>query len=109
MKKEYADKMAELCRQEEEAKKQVQFYSFFILFYTFLKQVATWEQMYNEWMATMEKRVHNLQINNQQLNVNILFIFSKSKESFSRHNFVMTMILVNIDELVELEVNDDRY
>jgi len=32
MKKEYADKMAELCRQEEEAKKQVQFYSFFILF-----------------------------------------------------------------------------
>jgi hypothetical protein len=32
MKKEYADKMAELCRQEEEAKKQVQFSSLFILF-----------------------------------------------------------------------------
>ncbi|UJR24724.1 hypothetical protein I4U23_006096 [Adineta vaga] len=52
MKKEYADKMAELCRQEEEAK----------------KQIATWEQMYTEWMSTMEKRVNNLQVTNQEMN-----------------------------------------
>ncbi|CAF3895433.1 unnamed protein product [Adineta steineri] len=52
MKKIYADKMAELCRQEEEAK----------------KQIATWEQMYTEWMSTMEKRVNNLQTTNKDLN-----------------------------------------
>ncbi len=35
MKKEYADKMAELCRQEEEAKKQVRS-SYFLLFQFYL-------------------------------------------------------------------------
>ncbi|CAF1053175.1 unnamed protein product [Adineta ricciae] len=55
MTKEYADKMAELCRQEEEAK----------------KQIATWEQMYSEWMSTMEKRVNNLQITDQEFNASM--------------------------------------
>jgi hypothetical protein len=51
MKKQHADKMADLCHREEEAK----------------KQVATWEQMYREWMATMERRVNNLQVTNEEL------------------------------------------
>jgi len=51
MKKQHADKMADLCNREEEAK----------------KQVATWEQMYREWMATMERRVNNLQVTNEEL------------------------------------------
>ena len=70
MKKEYADKMAELCRREEEAKQQVTiliFLSFFCLI--FFLQIATWEQMYSEWMSTMEKRVNNLQVTNQEFNV----------------------------------------
>ena len=46
--------MAELAQREEEAK----------------KQVATWEQMYREWMATMERRVNNLQVTNEELQVN---------------------------------------
>jgi hypothetical protein len=57
MKKQHADKMADLCHREEEAK----------------KQVATWEQMYREWMATMERRVNNLQVTNEELQVNRLF------------------------------------
>ncbi|CAF2842944.1 unnamed protein product [Rotaria sp. Silwood2] len=51
MKKEHTEKMADLCNREEEAK----------------KQVATWEQMYREWMATMERRVNNLQVTNEEL------------------------------------------
>ncbi|CAF1008003.1 unnamed protein product [Rotaria sordida] len=51
MKKEHTEKMADLCNREEEAK----------------KQVATWEQMYREWMATMERRVNNLQVTNEGL------------------------------------------
>ncbi|CAF3687678.1 unnamed protein product [Rotaria sp. Silwood1] len=51
MKQEHAEKMADLCNREEEAK----------------KQVATWEQMYREWMATMERRVNNLQVTNEEL------------------------------------------
>lgn len=34
-------------------------------------QVATWEQMYREWMATMERRVNNLQVTNEELQVKI--------------------------------------
>ncbi|CAF1272087.1 unnamed protein product [Adineta steineri] len=51
MRKEHSEKMADLCQREEEAK----------------KQVATWEQMYREWMATMERRVNNLQVTNEEL------------------------------------------
>ena len=53
MKKEHEERMAELAQREEEAK----------------KQVATWEQMYREWMATMERRVNNLQMTNEDLQV----------------------------------------
>ena len=53
--------MADLCRREEEAK----------------KQVATWEQMYREWMATMERRVNNLQVTNEDLQVHIQFLRRK--------------------------------
>ncbi|UJR24050.1 hypothetical protein I4U23_027018 [Adineta vaga] len=51
MRKEHSEKMADLAQREEEAK----------------KQVATWEQMYREWMATMERRVNNLQVTNEEL------------------------------------------
>ena len=47
--------MAELAQREEEAK----------------KQVATWELMYREWMATMERRVNNLQVTNEELEVEL--------------------------------------
>ena len=53
MKKEYEDKLNELTLREEDAK----------------KQVSNWEQMYREWMATMESRVSNLQMTNQDLQV----------------------------------------
>lgn len=64
MKQEYADKMAELCQREEQAKKQVasrirSCRRSFLLGYV---QVANWEQMYRQWMATMERRVDNLQV-----------------------------------------------
>ena len=61
MRKEHSEKMADLCRREEEAK----------------KQVATWEQMYREWMATMERRVNNLQVTNEDLQVHIQFLRRK--------------------------------
>ncbi|CAF3873531.1 unnamed protein product [Rotaria sp. Silwood1] len=51
MKTEYGEKMADLCHREEEAKKQIE----------------TWEQMYREWMATMERRVNNLQVTDEEL------------------------------------------
>ncbi|CAF1637846.1 unnamed protein product [Adineta ricciae] len=51
MKRDHSEKMADLAQREEEAK----------------KQVATWEQMYKEWMATMERRVNNLQVTNEEL------------------------------------------
>lgn len=53
MKKEYEDKTNELTRREEDAK----------------KQVTVWEQMYREWMATMERRVTNLQMTNDEFQV----------------------------------------
>ncbi|CAM2715218.1 unnamed protein product [Rotaria socialis] len=50
MKKEHDEKMAQLCQREEETKKEIE----------------TWEQMYHEWMATMERRVNNLQVTDQE-------------------------------------------
>jgi hypothetical protein len=37
-------------------------------------KVTIWEQMYREWMATMERRVNNLQVTNEELQVNFIFI-----------------------------------
>ncbi|CAF1323016.1 unnamed protein product [Rotaria sordida] len=51
IKKEHDEKMADLCNREDEAKKEIE----------------TWEQMYREWMATMERRVNNLQVTNEEL------------------------------------------
>ena len=55
MRKEHEERMAELAQREEDAK----------------KQVATWEQMYREWMGTMERRVNNLQVTNEDLQVDL--------------------------------------
>jgi hypothetical protein len=75
MKREHQDKMEDLSRREEEAKKQVQLFIFILFNLLFLKiKVATWEQMYREWMATMERRVNNLQVTNEELQVNFIFI-----------------------------------
>ncbi len=73
MRMEHSERMADLDNREEEAKKQVNFAFCFYLFLFLFKliKVATWEQMYREWMATMERRVNNLQVTNEDLQVYI--------------------------------------
>ena len=75
MQREYSDKMAELCRQEEEAKKQVGTIQLLAVRSRFFPsrtlQITTWEQMYTDWMSTMEKRVSSLQVTNQEMNVRL--------------------------------------
>lgn len=75
MRRDHSEKMADLAQREEEAKKQV---SLSPLSITSTKisthtKVATWEQMYKEWMATMERRVNNLQVTNEELQVDNRF------------------------------------
>ena len=89
MKKEHSEKMAELCTREEEAKKQVKHFPDEIGFNLWLK-VATWEQMYREWMATMERRVNNLQGTNDQLQVWKKFFFAFSGKIYMFRNGCMT-------------------
>ena len=72
MKNEHEQKINALARREEDAKKQVHFlflFDHYLNRFLFKSQVTTWEQMYREWMATMETRVNSLQLTNEELQV----------------------------------------
>lgn len=94
MKQEHEQKMAELFQREEEAKKQVEIIkNFFFFLKIIFIQVATWEQMYREWMATMERRVNNLQMTNEELQVKYSTIKISEKSLLTSFLFFFLLIL----------------